>query len=195
APARRAAPSRAPTPGPPGCRSGTQAVGSETTGNAPPGPAARSAAKRSPPRTEGASTVFGGIVEPGGQLDMQQLLAAAAEMQNQLMNAQQELADATVEGSAGGGLVKAVVSGQGELLDITIEPEAIDPSDPAETAQTLAALVLAAIRDASRGAADLQQEAMAPLAGGFGGEGGGGLPGIPGLPGMPGASGSQGPGT
>ena len=125
---------------------------------------------------------------------MQQLLAAAAEMQNQLMNAQQELADATVEGSAGGGLVKAVVSGQGELLDITIEPEAIDPSDPAETAQTLADLVLAAIRDASRGAADLQQEAMGPLAGGFGGEGGG-LPGIPGLPGMPGAPGSQGPGT
>jgi nucleoid-associated protein EbfC len=125
---------------------------------------------------------------------MQQLLAAAAEMQNQLMNAQQELADATVEGSAGGGMVKAVVSGQGELLDITIEPEAIDPSDPAETAQTLADLVLAAIRDASRGAADLQQEAMGPLAGGFGGEGGG-LPGIPGLPGMPGAPGSQGPGT
>ena len=57
---------------------------------------------------------------------MQQLLAAAAEMQNQLMSAQQELADATVEGSAGGGLVKAVVSGQGELLDITIAPEAIE---------------------------------------------------------------------
>ena len=131
---------------------------------------------------------------------MQQLLAAAAEMQNQLMSAQQELADATVEGSAGGGLVKAVVSGQGELLDITIAPEAIDPADLAETAQTLADLVLAAIRDASRGAADLQQEAMGPLASGFGGEGGGmpgipGMPDIPGLPGMPGAPGSQGPGT
>jgi nucleoid-associated protein EbfC len=123
---------------------------------------------------------------------MQQLLAAAAEMQNQLMNAQQELAETTVEGSAGGGLVKAVVSGQGELLDITIEPEAIDPSDPAETAQTLADLVLAAIRDASSGAADLQQEAMGPLAGGLGGEGG--LPGIPGLPGMPGGPGDAGPG-
>ena len=41
-------------------------------------------------------------MEPGGQLDMQQLLAAAAEMQNQLMNAQEELADATVEGTAAG---------------------------------------------------------------------------------------------
>jgi nucleoid-associated protein EbfC len=121
-------------------------------------------------------------VEPGGQLDMQQLLAAAAEMQNQLMNAQQELADTTVEGSAGGGLVKAVVSGQGELLDLTISPEAIDPSDLSESAQTLADLVLAAIRDASQGASELQQEAMGPLAQGFGGEGG--MPGMPAMPGM-----------
>jgi nucleoid-associated protein EbfC len=122
---------------------------------------------------------------------MQQLLAAAAEMQNQLMNAQQELASTSVEGSAGGGLVKAVVSGQGELLDLTIDPAAIDPADLAESAQTIADLVLAAIRDASNGAADLQQEAMGPLAGGLGG-GEGGMPGIPGLPGMPGLPG-QGP--
>jgi nucleoid-associated protein EbfC len=126
-------------------------------------------------------------VEPGGQLDLQQLLAAATEMQSQLMNAQQELADATVEGTSGGGMVTAVVSGQGELLDLTISPDAIDPADPAETAQTLADLVLAAIRDASRGASDLQQEAMGPLASGLGGDAGGpGLPGFPGLPDMPG---------
>jgi DNA-binding YbaB/EbfC family protein len=111
---------------------------------------------------------------------MQQLLAAAAEMQNQLMNAQQELADAEVEGTAGGGLVKAVVSGQGELLDLVIAPEAIDPADLAETAQTLADLVLAAIRDASQAAGELQQEAMGPLASGLGESG------LPGLPGMPG---------
>jgi hypothetical protein len=129
---------------------------------------------------------MGAFVEPGG-LDMQQLLAAAAEMQSQLMSAQQDLAEATVEGTAGGGLVTAVVSGQGELLDLTIAPEAIDPADPAETAQTLADLVLAAIRDASRGATDLQQEAMGPLASGLGGEGG--MPGIPGLPGLPGQGG------
>jgi DNA-binding YbaB/EbfC family protein len=119
---------------------------------------------------------------------MQQLLAAAAEMQSQLMNAQQELAEAAVEGTAGGGLVKAVVSGQGELLDLTIAPEALDPvgsADPAETAETLADLVLAAIRDASRAAADLQQQAMGPLASGLGGAGIPGLPGMPG-PGMPG---------
>jgi DNA-binding YbaB/EbfC family protein len=121
-------------------------------------------------------------VEPGGQLDMQQLLAAAAEMQSQLMNAQQELADAAVEGTAGGGLVKAVISGQGELLDLIIAPEAIDVADPAETAQTIADLVLAAIRDATRAASELQQEAMGPLASGLGG----GLPGMPGQGGGPG---------
>jgi DNA-binding YbaB/EbfC family protein len=132
------------------------------------------------------------MVEPGGQLDMQQLLAAAAEMQSQLVNAQQELADASVEGTAGGGLVKAVVSGQGELLDLVIAPEAIDPSDPADTAQTIADLVLAAIRDASESAADLQEQTMGPLAAGFGG--GGGLPGVPGLPGLPGQGGLPGPG-
>lgn len=109
---------------------------------------------------------------------MQQLLEAAAQMQSQLMNAQQELAEAAIEGTAGGGLVKAVVSGQGELLDLVIAPEAIDAADPAETAQTLADLVLAAIRDASRGASELQEEAMAPLATGLGGG--------PGMPGMPG---------
>ena len=106
---------------------------------------------------------------------MQQLLAAAQQMQSQLMNAQQELADAAVEGTAGGGLVKAVVSGDGELLDLVIAPEAIDPADPAETAQTVADLVLAAIRDATRAASELQQEAMGPLASGLSG----GLPGLP----------------
>ena len=61
-----------------------------------------------------------GTVDPGGQIDMQQLLAAAQQMPDQLfMNAQQELADAVVEGSAGGGLVKAKVNGQGDLVGRT----------------------------------------------------------------------------
>jgi nucleoid-associated protein EbfC len=118
---------------------------------------------------------------------MQQLLAAAAAMQSQLMNAQQELADATVEGTAGGGLVKAVVSGQGELLDLTISPATIDSGDPAETAQILSDLVLAAIRDASTRAADMQQQAMSPFAAGFGGAG---VPGLGDMFGGPGALGA-----
>jgi hypothetical protein len=120
-------------------------------------------------------------------MDMQQLLAAAQQMQDQLMNAQRELADAEVEGTAGGGLVKARVNGQGDLVDLTISPAVIDAGEPAETAETVADLVLAAVRDAYRAAAELQQEKMGPLAAGLGGLGAGvGLPDLPGLPGFPG---------
>ena len=136
-------------------------------------------------------------MEPGGQLDMQQLLAAAAAMQSQLMNAQQELAEAEVEGTAGGGLVRATVNGQGELVDLSIDAAAIDAADPQESAQTISDLVLAAYRDACRAVDDLQQETMAPFAAGFGagegaGQGLGGLPDLSGLPGFPGASGAPG---
>jgi len=103
-------------------------------------------------------------VEPGSQMDMQQLFAAAQQMQDQLMNAQQELADAEVEGTAGGGLVTATVNGQGELVELTISAAAIDVADPAETAETVADLVLAAVRDAYRAAGELQQQKMGPLA-------------------------------
>ncbi len=130
-------------------------------------------------------------MDPGGQMDMQQLLAAAQQMQDQLMNAQRELADAEVEGTAGGGLVTARVNGQGDLVDLTISPAVIDAGEPAETAETVADLVLAAVRDAYRAAAELQQEKMGPLAAGLGGLGaGGGLPDLPDLPGLPGFPGT-----
>ena len=133
-----------------------------------------------------------GTVDPGGQIDMQQLLAAAQQMQDQLMNAQQELADAVVEGSAGGGLVKAKVNGQGDLVDLTISSALIEDGDAEDTAQTIADLVLAAVRDANRAAADLQAEKMGPLASGIGalggpGAGGGAGPGGQGTPGAPGS--------
>lgn len=119
-------------------------------------------------------------------MDMQQLLAAAQQMQDHLMTAQQELADAEVEGTSGGGLVKARVNGQGELVDLDISVAAIDPADPAETAQTVADLVLAAVRNAYTAVSNLQQEKMGPLAAGLGGGGlgGGGLPEVPGLQGL-----------
>lgn len=110
-------------------------------------------------------------------MDMQQLLAAAQQMQHQLMNAQQELADAEVEGTAGGGLVTATVNGQGELVDLTISAAAVDVTDPAEAAQAVADLVLAAVRDAYRAAGELQQEKMGPLAA-LGGGGPGEVPGL-----------------
>ena len=101
---------------------------------------------------------------PGG-FDMQQIFAAA----QQAMSAQQELANTEVIGTAGSGAVRAVVSGVGQLLDVTIDPTVIDPTDPAETAATVADLVLAAVRDAWDSAIDLQQRQLGALGGGFGG--------------------------
>ena len=61
--------------------------------------------------------------------DMSGLLAQAQAMQEQFLNAQQELAEMQIEGSAGGDLVTATVTGSGELLGLVINPEAVDPSD------------------------------------------------------------------
>lgn len=113
------------------------------------------------------------LVQPGGGMpDMQQILQQAQKMQEQLMSAQEELANAEATGSAGGGLVTAVVSGTGELKSITIDPKVVDPED----VETLSDLVVAAVRDASGKANKLASEAMGPLAGGLGG--GLGLPGM-----------------
>ncbi|WP_146058945.1 YbaB/EbfC family nucleoid-associated protein [Actinomadura rubteroloni] len=117
-------------------------------------------------------------MEPGG-FNMQELFQQAQRMQEQLVAAQQELAEAEVTGTAGGGLVAATVNGQGELTALTIDPKTIDADDPADTAETIADLVVAAIRDARRGAEELAAEKMGPLTSGLGG----GMPGLPGLPG------------
>src|SRR4029077_12043108 len=73
--------------------------------------------------------------------------------------------------------VKATVNGQGELLDLSIAPAAVDTDDAEETARTIADLVLAAVRDAYRAAEDLQQQQMGPCAAAMQG---GGMPGMPG---------------
>ena len=126
------------------------------------------------------------------QMDMQQLFAAAQQMQEQLMNAQQALADAELTGTAGGGLVKATVNGQGELLDLSIAAAAVDADDAEETARTIADLVLAAVRDAYRAVENLQQQQMGPFAAAMQG---GGIPGMPGgIPGLPGGGGLDLPG-
>lgn len=118
-------------------------------------------------------------VNPEG-MDMQALLQQAQQMQQQLVEAQKSLDEAEVEGSSGGGLVKVKLSGRGQVEDITIDPKAVDPSDNDESAQTIADLVLAAIRDAEAQVERMQQEKMGPLTEGLGGMPGG----MPGLPGM-----------
>jgi DNA-binding YbaB/EbfC family protein len=112
---------------------------------------------------------------PGGQPDMAQLLKQAQEMQQQLVAAQEELAQREVTGSAGGGLVTATMTGSGDVRAITIAPSAVDPDD----LETLQDLVVAALHDAKRAADELAASTMGPLAGGLGGGAGGlGLPGF-----------------
>src|SRR3954447_23894056 len=107
----------------------------------------------------------------GGQPNMQQLMKQAQKMQQQMLAAQEELAQTEVSGSAGGGLVTATVTGSGEVLSVKIKPEAVDPDD----VESLEDLVVAAIRDAARAAAELAEQKMGPLTQGMGGLG---LPGM-----------------
>lgn len=102
---------------------------------------------------------------PGGSegFDMQALMRQAQEMQAQLQSAQEELAAERLQGSAGGGLVTATVTGAGELVALTIAPSAVDPAD----AETLADLVVAAVRDATESAQRLAADRMGPLAQGL----------------------------
>jgi DNA-binding YbaB/EbfC family protein len=97
--------------------------------------------------------------------DMSGLLAQAQAMQEQLFRAQEELADTQVQGTAGGDLVTATVTGGGELVGLVIKPGAIDPEDP----ETLADLIVAAVRDANHQAQALAASKLGPLTGGLGG--------------------------
>jgi DNA-binding YbaB/EbfC family protein len=99
--------------------------------------------------------------------DMQSLLAQAAEMQEQLLKSQEQLGDARVEGTSGGGAVTASMSGTGELVGLVIDPAVCDPAE----AETLADLVVAAVRAASANAQRLASEQMSGFTDAFG-EGG-----------------------
>jgi nucleoid-associated protein EbfC len=110
-------------------------------------------------------------VRPGGQPDLQQMLKQAQKMQQQVAEAQSELAEAEVIGTAGGGLVTVTMSGVGEVKAVKIDPKAVDPDD----VETLEDLVVAALHNASEAVRDLTEEKMGPVTGGMGGLG---LPGF-----------------
>jgi nucleoid-associated protein EbfC len=110
------------------------------------------------------------VIPGGGQPNMQQLLQQAQKMQQDLAQAQEDLAGTEVQGQSGGGLVQATVSGSGELRGLVIDPKAVDPEDT----ETLADLVLAAVQAANDNARKLQEEKLGPLAQGLGG-----MPGLP----------------
>lgn len=118
----------------------------------------------------------------GGGANLGQILEQAQRMQAALLAAQQELAVARVDGTSGGGLVTATVNGGGELVGLVIEPAAVDPEDT----ETLADLVLAAVRDATTNAHKLAAEKMNAATGGLGAAGLGGLGGLGGPGGLAG---------
>jgi DNA-binding YbaB/EbfC family protein len=86
-------------------------------------------------------------------------------MQQQMLEAQEQLKDEIVEASAGGGMVKVKMGGDLTLREIQIDPEAIDPED----AELLADMVLAAVNEALRAAQDLAGSKMGGITGGLGG--------------------------
>lgn len=85
------------------------------------------------------------------------------QMQRDMARVEEELVAARVEGSAGGGVVKAIVTGKRELVSITIDPAAVDPDD----VEMLQDLVLAAVSEALSSARDLETAKMGALTGGL----------------------------
>lgn len=112
-----------------------------------------------------------------GASDLSGLLAHAQQMQRRLVEAQETIAQTEVSGSAGGGLVTARLTGTGELLGLAIDPRVVNSGPPAEVAEAIADLVLAAVRNATQEAELIRAQAMGPLADTLGGLG---LPGLPG---------------
>ena len=104
-------------------------------------------------------------------MDMNKMLQQAQQMQEQLAKAQEELANETVEASAGGGMVTVRATGALQITEIKIAKEAIDPDDP----EMLADMVLAAVNEALRSAQSLMESRLGGMVGGLGGLG---LPGL-----------------
>jgi DNA-binding YbaB/EbfC family protein len=107
--------------------------------------------------------------------DLQKMMKEAQKMAAEMQRAQAELADVEFEGSAGGGAVRAVATGDGRVVGVTIAPDMFDDAPDADDIEMLGDTVTAAVNDALNKARDAQQEAMGPLAGMGGGMG---LPGM-----------------
>jgi DNA-binding YbaB/EbfC family protein len=105
-----------------------------------------------------------------GGFDMGALLAQAQQMQEQMMSAQQELADATVQGTVADGLVTVTVNGTGELVGVSLADALAE--DGRVDLRDVEDLLVAAYRDAKTKAESLAAEKLGPLAGGLGGLGG-----------------------
>lgn len=103
------------------------------------------------------------------QMNMQQMMKQARKMQEQLAAAQENIAQSTVDASAGGGMVKVTVNGEMQITSLKIDPEALDPED----VEMLEDMVTAAVNEALRSVGDLANRQMGAITGGLN---------IPGMP-------------
>jgi DNA-binding YbaB/EbfC family protein len=111
------------------------------------------------------------------QPNLNQMMRQVQQMQAEMMKAQEELKTEVVEASAGGGMVTVKISGDLELRELRIDPEAVDPED----VELLQDMVQAAVNEAIRSAQELAASKMGAATGGLGGPGGLGGMGLPGL--------------
>lgn len=102
-------------------------------------------------------------------MNMQEMMKQARKMQEQLAQAQESMKDVTIDASAGGGMVKATVNGDLELVSIQIDPDALDPED----VDLLQDMIVAAVNEAIRGVSEVASTQMSSITGGLN---------IPGMP-------------
>ena len=107
-------------------------------------------------------------------MNIGQIAKMAQQMQAQMAQAQQELAETTLEATAGGGAVRIVITGAQEVRSVEIDPSAVD----ADEVEMLQDLVMTAVNEAIARSKELERERMGKIAGGMG------IPGMPGLPGI-----------
>lgn len=107
--------------------------------------------------------------------DMQRMMKQAQKMAADMAKAQEALAEIEVEGSAGGGAVKVVATGDQQVVSVTVSEDVFDGEPDADDLEMLGDTVTAAVNDALDKAREAQAETMGPLAGGLGGLG---LPGM-----------------
>lgn len=92
----------------------------------------------------------------GGMGNMQKMMKQMQSMQKKMAEAQEELGEKKIEGTAGGGMVTVVVTGHKEIVEVSIKPEVVDPDD----IEMLQDLVLAATNDALKKADELTNQTM-----------------------------------
>jgi DNA-binding YbaB/EbfC family protein len=106
--------------------------------------------------------------------NVNKMMAQVQKMQQDMQQAQEDLAKETITASAGGGVVKATMTGSQELVSIEIDPEAVDPED----VEMLQDMILAAVNEAMTSSQELASQKLGGITGGLGDLG---IPGMPGL--------------